>query len=184
MVRGQFVSHHFTGRVSKWQESLFQSDFNDGWTTPCGVFDATLTRNSVVAMRGSENFCCKTRTGSYYHIIPGAGSSNKRLSPWNMLQDFVHQFLSTALPHPCWQHVVVQVVRRLARRARTVVSEFDQWEGWSDHWPGRVRPMGASQDTDHWLFLLLQGLTSLAEYMRDNSSGNLNLINVLCYTSE
>ena len=57
-----------------------------------------VTRKTVAAMRASEILCCKSTTGSYYHIIPRAGSWNKRLSLWNMLQDFVHQFFTTALP--------------------------------------------------------------------------------------
>ena len=38
------------------------------------------------------------KTVTHYHIIPRAGSRNKRLSPGNMLQGSVHQFFSQALP--------------------------------------------------------------------------------------
>ena len=63
-------------------------------TTFCYFFDATLTTKMVMAWQ----CMAEKKTVTHYHIIPRAGSRNKRLSPGNMLQGSVHQFLSQALP--------------------------------------------------------------------------------------
>ena len=60
----------------------------------CYFFDATLTTKMVMAWQ----CMAEKKTVTHYHIIPRAGSRNKRLSPGNMLQGSVHQFFSQALP--------------------------------------------------------------------------------------
>ena len=95
-----------------------------------------------------KNLCCKTVT--YYHIIPRAGSGNKRLSPWNMLQDFVHQFFSTALlPFVLTASQTGKAGGKMSWviLARTVTG-FDQWEGGTDQ-SDQGEPANSSRP-GHW----------------------------------
>ena len=131
MERGQVAVLKLPQNAFKMANNplCFQSALNVDWTS-C---DATLTRKRVVAMHGGEKLIM-LQDG---HLLPYYPRGRKlkqktfTVGGKHVARLCTSIFHHSASCHSCWQHLLV----RCLGLARTV-SEFNQWESWSDHWPG------------------------------------------------
>ena len=131
MERGQVAVLKLPQKAFKMANNplCFQSALNVDWTS-C---DATLTRKRVVAMHGGEKLIM-LQDG---HLLPyyprGRKLKQKTFTVGKTCCKTLYLNFSPLCLLPFMLTALVLV--RCLGLARTV-SEFDQWESWSDHWPG------------------------------------------------